>query len=62
VLLVEVKLAANWICPPEVTFAVVGDRLIRTAGVFTEELWEPDATAHRLKRMTALVRMTSVNS
>jgi len=63
VLLVEVKFAENWICPPESTLVPLGDRWIRTAGLFPEELWEPDAiAADPLQRMKELVRMTTVNS
>jgi hypothetical protein len=57
VLLVEVRVAENWICPPEGTFALVGDKLICTPGLFAGEICAADdMPAHPELRLVATVK------
>ena len=63
--LVEVRVAENWIRPPEATSALVGDRVIWTAGFFAEELGEAEADVmlpHPVARLVAMVSSATAKS
>jgi hypothetical protein len=57
--LVEVMVAENWICAPEATSALAGDKFISTTGIFAGEFGAADAggmPAHPVARLVATVR------
>jgi hypothetical protein len=55
--LVEVRVAENWICPPEATSALAGDKFIWTDGFFAEEIGAADdMPAHPVARPVAMAR------
>jgi len=61
--LVEVRFAENWICCPETTSALEGDRFIWTTGFFAEELGAADDTvAHPVVKPVAMVRSEMAKS
>jgi hypothetical protein len=56
VLLVEVSVAENWMCPPEATLALSVVKFIWTGGVFVGELGAADfIRAHPVEMLVATV-------